>query len=224
METQISPEVQKSTETALTVIDVAKGIVISTTHEYQFAQTVMGDIKKRIKELEEVRFGQTRPIDEAKKKILDFFRPPLQKLNDAKDHLNQIMVKFVDDQERKRREEERKLQEAARKRAEEDALQAALEAEAAGEKEEAEEILETPVYVPPIKVVSEIPKSKESHLREIWDCDAFDLNLTVKAIAEGKAPIESVQYNITFLNAQARAYKSALNIPGTKAKNRKIQI
>ena len=224
MDTQISPEVQKSTETALTVIDVAKAINIQTTRDYQFAQDVMGNIKQRIKELEETRFGQTRPIDEAKKKILDFFRPPLQKLNDAKDHLNQIMVKFVEDQDRKRREEERKLQEAARKRAEEDALQAALEAEAAGEKEEAEEILEAPVYVPPIKVVSEIPKSKESHIRETWSAEVTDLGALVKGISEGKAPLQAVEADMTFLNGQARAYKQALNIPGTRAVSKKTQI
>ena len=184
----------------------------------------MGEIKGRIKTLEEIRMGQTRPLDESKKRIMDFFRVPIQKLDDAKNYLNQIMVKWVEEQERKRKEEERKLQEEAHKRAEETALQQALEAEAAGEKEEAEQIISEPVYVPPIKVMSEIPKSKESHIRETWAAEGIDLMATVKAIAEGRAPLQAVEYDMTFLNGQARSYKQAMNIPGVRSVSKKTQI
>jgi hypothetical protein len=225
MEAQIiSPEVQKSTETSLMVIDDAKSLIIVTRDDYQLGQMLMGDIKGRIKILEDIRMGQTRPLDESKKRIMDFFRIPIQKLEDAKAHLNNIMVKWVEEQERKRREEEKRLQEEAQKRAEEDALQAALEAEANGEKAEAEQIISEPVYVPPIKVVSEVPKSKESHIRETWSAEGFDLLTTVKAIAEGKAPLQAVQYDMTFLNGQARSYKQAMSIPGTRAVSKKTQI
>jgi hypothetical protein len=225
MEAQIiSPEVEKSTETALTIINDAKSLVISTTEDYQLGQMLMSDVKTKIKTLEEIRMGQTRPLDESKKKIMDFFRIPIQKLEDAKNYLNQIMVKWVDEQERKRKEEERRLQEIARKRAEEEALQQALEAEAAGEPEEAQKIIEEPVYVPPIRVASEIPKSKDSHIREVWNAEIISLDTLLKAVAEGKAPIEAIEPNMSFLNGQARAYKQALNIPGVKACSKKIQI
>jgi vacuolar-type H+-ATPase subunit I/STV1 len=222
METQL--EITPEVKTALTLVESANSVIIKDIDDYRYAQITMREIKDRIRELTDTRMAQTRPLDESKAKIISFFSGPLEKLEKAKNYLNNIMVRFAEEEESKRREEERRLQEEAKKRAEEEALGQALEAEAAGENQEAEQIISEPVYVPSIKIASEIPKSKESHLREIWDCDAFDLNLTVKAIAEGKAPIESVQYNITFLNAQARAYKSALNIPGTKAKGRKIQI
>ncbi len=114
----VTPEVQKSTETALTVLDTVKALTIITVDDYQFAQVAMKQVKDRIKDLEEIRMGQTRPLDESKKKIMDFFRGPLQKLEDAKAHLNNIMVNWVGEQERKRREKERRLQEEAQKRAE----------------------------------------------------------------------------------------------------------
>jgi len=229
MDTQISPEVQKSTETALTVIDVAKAINIQTTRDYQFAQDVMGNIKQRIKELTATRMDQTRPLDESKAKIIAFFAGPIGKLEKARDYLNKTMITWAEDQDRKRREEERKLQEAARKRAEEEALQAALEAEAAGEKEEAEQILETPVYVPPIKVISEIPKSKEHHIRETWSAEIFDPMALVKGIAEGKVDIQAIEPNKLiethpFLNTLATRYKLTLNIPGARAVSKKTQI
>jgi hypothetical protein len=214
MEVQIvSPKVDKSIEKALTVTDVVKSLVITNLIDYRFGQELMGDIKDRIKELTDERMDQTRLLDQSKAKTMAVYAIPLQKLNDAKNYLNIIMVK-----------EEKKLQELARKRAEEEALQAALEAEAAGDKEEAEQIIAEPVYVPPIKVMSEIPKSKESHIRETWSSEGYDLMATVKAIADGRAPLQSVEYDMTFLNGQARNYKQALNIPGVKAISKKTQL
>lgn len=225
MEAQIiTPEVQKSTETALMVIETAKNVVIVTTEDYKFAQGLMADIKARIKTLEETRMGQTRPIDEAKKRIMDFFRGPLQRLDEAKSFLNDRMVKWVDEQERIRREEERRLQEEARKRAEEETLAAAVEAEASGDKQEAEQIIAEPVYVPPVKLNSTVPKSKESHIRETWSAEVVDLKALIKGIAEGHAPLQAVMADMTFLNGQARSYKQALNIPGVRAISRKTQI
>jgi len=224
METQIqiiSPEIEKG---YLQEVFEAKSLAISTREDYEIGQIYMGRIKQRIKMLEEERMAQTRPLDESKKRIIDFFRGPIQKLDDAKNYLNQIMVKWAEEQEIKRREEERRLQEEARKRAEEEALQAALEAEAAGEQQEAEAILKEEVYVPPVKVNSFIPKSKESHIRETWSAEVVDLLDLVRAIGLGKAPLQAVQADMAFLNGQARAYKQALNIPGVKAVSRKTQI
>ncbi len=227
MESQIeivTPEVQQNTQKALTVLDQANTLVISTMDDYRIAQGLMKTVKDRIKELTDTRMAQTRPIDESKAKIIAFFAIPLEKLEKAKGYLNQIMVKFTEEQEAKRREEEKRLQEEARKRAEEEALRQALEAEAAGESQEAEQIIAEPVYVPPIKVMSEIPKSKESHIRETWSAEGIDLMGTVKAIAEGNAPLQAVQYDMIFLNGQARSYKQVLNIPGVKAISKKTQI
>lgn len=159
----IKPEIEKS---AMQEVFEAQSLMVSTREDYEIGQIYMGRIKQRIKMLEEERMAQTRPLDESKKRIIDFFRPHLEKLNNAKEHLNQIMVKWTEEQEIKRKEEERCLQEEARKRAEEEALRQALEAEQAGDKVEAEAILQEPVYVPPVKVASVIPKSKESHIAD----------------------------------------------------------
>jgi hypothetical protein len=220
----VPSQVKQTTETALAVIDAANSLMIVTVDDYRTAQGLMKTVKDRIKELTETRMEQTRPLDEAKKKIIEFFSTPLEKLERAKSYLNRVMVDFTEEQDRKRREEERRLQEEARKRAEEEALAAALEAEAAGDSEEAEQIIQEPVYVPPVKVVSEIPKSKDSHIRETWSAEVVDLKLLVKAIAEGKAPLQAVAPDMTFLNGQARSYRGALNIPGVRAVSRKTQI
>ena len=222
MELQIiKPEIEKS---AIQEVFKAQSLVVSNREDYEVGQIYMGRIKQRIKMLEEERMAQTRPLDESKKRIIDFFRPHLEKLNNAKEHLNQIMVKWTEEQEARRREEERRLQEEARKRAEEEALRQAIEAEEAGEKEEAEQIMAEPVYVPPIRVASEIPKSKESHIRETWSAEVINLKDLIMAISQGKAPLQSVQADMTFLNGQARAYKQALSIPGVHSISKKTQI
>jgi vacuolar-type H+-ATPase subunit I/STV1 len=220
----VTPEIQENTQKALTVLDQANTLMIYTVDDYRIAQGLMKTVKERISELTDTRMAQTRPLDESKAKIIAFFAAPLQRLNDAKNYLNQIMVTFTEEQEARRREEERRLQEEARKRAEEEALRQAIEAEQAGEKEEAEQILAEPVYVPPIRVASEIPKSKESHIRETWSCEVIDLKTLVTAIVANSAPIEAVEPNMIFLNSQARAYKQTLKIPGVRAVSRKTQI
>lgn len=225
METQVeTPEVNQIIETALMVVPDAKSLSIATIGDYKFGQGLMSKIKSGIKILEETRMGITRPLDESKAKAIALFAGPLQRLNDAKNYLNTIMVNFTEEQEAKRREEERRLQEEARKRAENEALQQALEAEAAGEKEEAEAIIAEPVYVPPIKVMSEVPKSKESHIRETWSCEVIDLMALVQGIVEGKAPLLAVKADLVFLNDQARAYRQTLKIAGCRAISKKTQI
>jgi hypothetical protein len=93
-----------------------------------------------------------------------------------------------------------------------------------GETQEAEQIISEPVYVPSIKIVSEIPKSKESHIRETWSAELISLADLVKGINEGKAPFMAVKADMTFLNEQARSYKQALNMPGVRAVSKKTQI
>lgn len=219
----ISPDIEKS---AMQEVFEAQGLTVMTKDDYEIGQVYMSRIKQRIKMLEEERMAQTRPLDESKKRIIDFFRPHLQKLNDAKEHLNMVMVRWTEEEERKRRDEERRLQEEARKRAEEEALQAALEAEAAGEKEEAAAIINEPVYVPSVKVASSIPKSKESHIRETWSAEVTDLSALIRAVASGKVGLQAIEANMSFLNTQARHYREtmATAFPGTRAVSKKTQI
>lgn len=224
METQITQEVEQSTQRALTVLDQANSLTISTILDYMVAQGLMKTVKDRIKELNDTRMAQTRPLDESKAKIIAFFASPLEKLEKAKLYLNGIMVAYTEDQERSRREEERRLNEEKRKREEEDALSRALEAEAAGEKEEAEQILEEPSNSAPVKLNSSIPKSKESHIRETWSAEVISLADLIKGIVEGKAPIMAVKADMPFLNEQARSYKQTLKIAGVRPVSKKTQI
>ncbi len=230
---QVSPigfteQIEEEKKNALTLYEKVRAISILTVDDYTFADSLLKDVKSKYKLLEDTEEGMIKPMrdgyNNARKKIIDFFSSPKEKLEKARTILSKNMIDWAEEQKAKEREEERRLHEEARKRAEEEALQQALEAEAIGEKEEAQQILEEPVYVPPIKLVSEVPKSKGTFIRTTWSAEGFDLMATVEAIAEGKAPLQAVKYDLVFLNSQATDYNLTLNIPGVRAVSKKTQI
>jgi len=217
------------TENALAVVNQARDVVIVTVDDYSYAGLMLHEVKNWIKTLDDEEKKITKPLLEGIENARALFRGPKQTASDVKNILNTRMVAWADEKKAKEREEERRLQEIARKRVEEETLQQALEAEAAGEKEEAQKIIEEPVYVPPVKVVSEIPKSKESYIRETWSAEIIDVMALVKGIAEGKVDIQAIEpnnliKNHSFLNTLATRYKETLNIPGVRAISRKTQV
>lgn len=221
---KIAEQAKQETEQALTIIGEVEAISIKTSAGYEIGRNMMKKVKGRIKELEEIRKGQTRPLDEAKKKIMAFFHEPLQKLSGAKSRLNTAMVAWSEEQERIRRAEEKRLQDEARKRAEEEAQKAAEEAKDAGDKEEAERILKEPVKVEQVKLAPTIQTSKTSHIRETWSAEVVSLLYLVQAVANRSVPIGTVCANMPALNALARDEKQDMRIPGVRAVSKKTQI
>ena len=111
----------------------------------------------------------------------------------------------MDEVERIRREEERRLQEIARKQEEERRLAEALQAEAEGNKEEAEAILEEPAYIPMPTVKTDIPKIDNRLFRKVWKFKIIDIN---------KIPIQYLMPDMVKIGGVVRAMKGATNIPG----------
>lgn len=90
-------------------------------------------------------------------------------------------------------------QEQARQQAE---AAAAAQAEAAAAAQTAEVISMPPTVAPPAKVAGIAG-------RVTYSAQVDDLMTLVKAVAEGKAPLEAICANDKFLGAQARAFKKA---------------
>lgn len=124
------------------------------------------------------------------------------------------MAAWDQEQERIRREEEKRLQEEARKREEEARLQAAIEAEQHGEREEAEAIInERPAYVPPVVLPKSTPKVSGISYRDNWTFRITDPN---------KIPREYMVPNETAIRKVVSALKDKANIPGVEAYNERI--
>lgn len=134
-----------------------------------------------------------------------------------------LMNVYDAEQEAIRQAEQRRLQEEARKREEEARLQAAIEAEKEGAKEEAEQILEQPAYVPPVVLQKATPKVAGGPVfRTVWKHQVTDLMLLVKAVAAGQVPLAAIQANDVFLGQQARSLKDAMQIPGVKSYSERV--
>lgn len=140
----------------------------------------------------------------------------LSKLKPLKDHVNKEQTVYSIEQEKIRKAVEERLRLAAIKKEEEDRLAAAIQAEAEGATEEAEEILETPVIFPPPIVEKSVPKVAGQALATTWKHRVTSLQLLCKAVAEGKAPITCIQANDVFLGQQARAGKGEIKYSGVE--------
>lgn len=143
---------------------------------------------------------------------------------DAEKILKQRMAAWQEAQEQARREAEAAAAREAQRLAEEQQLQAAIEAEQLGDTAAAEQILAAPpvpVIMPPV-VVSEAPQVAGVSFRDHYRAEVTDLLALVRAIAAGKAPITLVQPNTAALGQMARALKGAMQIPGVRVTRERI--
>lgn len=136
--------------------------------------------------------------------------------------LDMPIVNYQDERERQKLIEEERLRKIAKNNAEAAQLEAAIQAESAGDDERAEAILnQEPIITRPN--VQSVPKVENIAYRVTWSASPIvNMRLLVKAIHEGKAQIELVSPNMQALNGLARALKDKMNIPGVSVVREKI--
>jgi len=107
MNTRVEQEGKKLTTEALSLYESLKDYKIVQPAEYEKASEDLRVAKRLLKAIDEKRREMTRPLDEAKKHIIAFFRPATDKLNQAIALINSEMAAF-----RRRQAEEAKKKEA----------------------------------------------------------------------------------------------------------------
>lgn len=126
-----SRELAQATRIANSAHELALALEIDSSGALDIAGEELRRIVARKKDIEELRLSLTRPIDEAKKRIMDLFRAPTDRLAEAEGLLRKGIVAY---QVKEREEADRKRREAeAAARAERERLereQAAAETEA----------------------------------------------------------------------------------------------
>ena len=142
------PDIGSDAAAAQSALAMAGKTVITSQEEYEFAVEDVKAIKARHKKLDEKRLSITSPLAAVTKIVNDLFRGPLTALEDAEKGYKRGMVRFVEAEAAKIRENERvaklaaaaerEKQEAEAKRlqVEADALAAAGNATAAAEAQE----------------------------------------------------------------------------------------
>jgi hypothetical protein len=206
-----TPEIIEVNNLALSVPDQAKQIAaIKTNDDYTRAGQILLTIKDIRKKIEATFKPIKQKMDAAKKEVLDQEKAADKPLLEAEAWLKPLISNYLIEQEKARKAEEDRLREIARKEEEERQLQAAIEAEQNGSKEEAEEIISAPVQAAPVVVPKTVPKVAGISQRENWKFRIID---------EKKIPREFLKVDEVKIGAYARAMKSAGKIEGVEIYN-----
>jgi hypothetical protein len=203
------------------MLQIAKSYEVTCSEMRESASDDLKRVKALAKDLDEQRKRITRPLDEAKSRVMELFRAPLSYLEQAEAALKRACLTWDKEQDRLQRQREIEAQRKAdeeRKR-----LAAAAEKEkAAGNTETAHAINQAAQFVTPIPVQREQPKIAGEQHREVWRAELLDLVELARAVADGKASPENLLPNMPVLNSQARALKGSLAIPGVRAVSEQV--
>ena len=210
---------QVSKQTDVAVLCKNAEITISNQGDYDSAATILKTVKSRFKEIDEQRKEITKPLDAAKKSVMELFNLPLKALEKAESFLKNGMINYTTEQEIKAREEQLRLQKLADQ---ESAKQKKIldekiaRAEASGKTEKAEELQQQkeniiPIIAPVIAPQIETPKGVS--FKENWSAVVTDANLV---------PREWCIPDIKALNDVAKATKGTKQITGVEFKMEKI--
>lgn len=197
----------------LSILDQALALKVTNNDEYLAAGEFLKTVKAMSADVDSahdpvVKHWYAKHKDALAAKKVD--QDPLDK---AEAFTKALMVTYFREQERLRLLEENRLrkenEDRIRKQSEEENLKRAQELAEKGDMEGAAEAIDAPVDIPqvPIHVESTVPKIAGIAPKKTYAAEVVDLMLLLKAVVEGKAPIEVIEANQTFLNAQARPYK-----------------
>ena len=120
------------------------------------------------------------------------------------------------DQQRRAAEEEARLQAEARKRDDDRRQAEALAAEAAGDHQAAEEIINEPAVELPVYVSPPVPKLRGISYRETWPFEVVDFGALVRHCAAHPEDTNLLQVNTAALRSMVTSRKSLTKIPGVK--------
>jgi hypothetical protein len=202
-------DTQEVTQTALSIIDQGKAVVIKSSDDYTAAGSLWTTIKGIMKQVDESfdpiiskAFAAHREAVAQKKKIYE----PLESVYK---YVKKCMSDYDTAQEAIRRAEEARLREIARKEEEERLLQEAI----AAPPEEQAAILEEPVYVPPVVVRKEVPKVQWMSFREVWKFRVVD---------QKKIPRDYLKIDDVKIGGVVRSMKGQTNIPGIEVYSERV--
>lgn len=222
--TVATPQSEELMKIGTSNIEIAKTFIIDSPAMLEEAGNELRNIVGAKKKLNDQRLSITRPIDEAKTKVMDLFRKPIELLEEAEALLKRSISNFQQEQERIRREEQRKADEAAaaeRKRIAEEAAalerqgQEALQSGTPEAIERAQEViaqaedLRTRQQMTVAPIVDSAPtKVSGISSRQNWKFEITDASLI---------PREYLMPDEKKISGVVKAMKDATNISGIRA-------
>ncbi len=202
----IPVEAQQKAEETEVMVQSYDGYAIVSQKAYQFSAEDLKKIKAKANELDGLRKSLTKPLDESKKRIMEFFKKPLTLLSSAEQSIKSAMISWQQEQEKVRKAEEQRLADAQQKEADRLARLAAA-AEKRGDDKKAEEFKGreaiTKSVVP--AVVNNVQPVAGIATRIVWKYRIVDVN---------QIPRQYMIPNETAIGQVARATKGSVKIEG----------
>lgn len=195
---------------------------VTTLEHYELAASRLRDVKQRLADLDKLRKSMTRPMDDAKARVMALFRPIVDELTASEANLKSRMLTF------QAREDARVAAEQVLVEQERASTEAAASAAVeSGDYEDAMRLQEhrdslpdpTPAYQ---RGADGYKPAVGTSTTTRWHAEVTDFPALVLAVAMGEQPIALLQVNQQALDALARATKGESTIPGVKFWGQKV--
>ena len=226
---EISQEAKEVSESTDLLLQEAKDFKIKTVADLEISANILKTIKQRKKKIDEVRKSLTRPLDAAKKRIMDFFRPAENKLAEAENTIEKTILDFRAEERKRVEEEQKKAAEEAKKKQEEELARIQKEqeeAEMVGDCETVENLEMQKTVVATTAEVATVTTKEEPKLSGVaevtrWKAVVVDKKALIKHIAETGQLENLIEFSNKELNALATATKGTISVPGIEFKAEK---
>lgn len=219
--TEIIVQTEAMERKALSAVEQAKAIVIASDNDLVAAdQFYVGlkDIEKEItdtfKEPKERAFQAHRSVVSAERKHLD-------PITEARRIIKGKICDYQEELARARVEEALRLEAEARKKAEDRALAEAAELEKQGKKEEAQEVIETPIEAPVVILKNDAPKTA-AKFRTIYEIEVTDSDALFEFCYRQVGLRKFFVSNETAIRKYVEATQGAMPLPGVKVVRKKV--
>lgn len=194
--------------------------IIDSPTMFEIAGEELRNVKAQQKEVEAARVSITKPLNDALRNTNAVFGKAAAKWDQAETVIKRAMLKYQDEQDALAREAQAAADKAAQvqrltlmaeaavafKEAEAAAAAGNMDAHAAAlETANAANTMSEVITFTPAVVAA--PKLSGISTRKTYGALVTNFKVLVAAVAEGKAPLECLIPDQTFLAAQARAYK-----------------
>lgn len=199
-------DVRALVEESKQILSGAKEFKIATNVSYRLAGEELKKIKGAVKRLEDLRTSITKPMDVAKKAVMDLFRDPAEWLANAERTIKAAMVTYQNELDRLAREERARAEQAARE--EQDRLAAAsVQAAERGDMERTDDLQARAEAVQPVAIIREAPKVAGISFREVWKFEITDA---------AAIPREYLLVDESKIRRVVQAMKADTKIPGVR--------
>jgi hypothetical protein len=210
------PDQAAMARTADSALAMVESFEVNDATTYELAADELTTIKRKASQLDDQRKAITKPLDDAKKAVMDLFRGPLDLLTRAEGILKGKMLTYQQEEQRKATEARLSAERAAqeeRKRLEAEAAQlvaAGRHGEAVVKQAVAEMIVAAPV------AVAEAPKVSGVAVRTSVDFEVVDLVQLVQHVAQHPELVGLLTVDSVKLRGYVRGLGTACNLPGVR--------